>query len=56
MKNKRKKGSGGKREGAGGVRIYGEPTTTIAFRVPASRIQEIKDHVKTKLSNYKQTK
>lgn len=46
---------GGKREGAGRKCIYAEPTTTIAFRVPASRIKEIKDHVKTKLSNYKKT-
>jgi len=50
---KKKKKSGGKREGAGRKNLYAEPTTTIAFRVPASRIQEIKDHVKAKLSNYK---
>jgi len=34
---------GGKRKGSGNKPKYGEPTTTIAFRVPISR----KEHVKT---------
>ena len=41
MKSKTKKG--GSRKGSGAKSKYGEPTTTIAFRVPISRVQHVKD-------------
>jgi len=34
---------GGSRKGSGAKSKYGEPTTTIAFRVPISRVQHVKD-------------
>ncbi len=37
--------------GAGRKQKYGEPTTTIAFRVPLSKVDEIKRIVKTELDN-----
>lgn len=42
-------GSGGKRKGSGSKAKYNEPTTTIAFRVPASKVNELKDMVNAKL-------
>jgi hypothetical protein len=53
MKKMKVEKRGGKRNGAGRKNLYSESTTTIAFRVPESKIEEIKNHVKTKLSNYK---
>lgn len=50
MREKSKKG--GKRIGAGSKPKYKEPTKTIAFRVPQSKIDEIKLIVKTKLSEW----
>lgn len=52
--NIRKKGSGGKRAGAGGKKPqkYGEKTTTIAFRVPMSKKDQIKEYVNKKLSKW----
>lgn len=44
------KKSGGTRKGSGAKPKYNEPTTTIAFRVPVSKVDEIKDIVKAKLS------
>ena len=43
---------GGKREGAGRPKKHGEPTTTIAFRVPVSKVEQVKQAVK-KLINKK---
>jgi len=43
---------GGTRLGSGACRKYSEPTTTIAFRVPESKIHEIKEIVKDKLKEY----
>ena len=34
---------GGARNGAGAKPKYNEPTKTIAFRVPISRVQHVKD-------------
>ena len=34
---------GGSRKGSGAKSRYGEPTTTIAFRVPISRVKHVKD-------------
>jgi len=43
---------GGIRKGAGAKPKYNEPTTTIAFRVPISKVAEIKSLVKSKLIKY----
>ena len=43
------KKSGGYRKGSGAKPKYNEPTTTSAFRVPESKIDELKDIVKAKL-------
>jgi hypothetical protein len=50
MKEKAKRG--GKRIGAGAKPKYKDFTKTISFRVPESKIEEIKDIVKTKLSEW----
>jgi len=42
---------GGQRAGAGRKQKYGEPTKMISFRIPISRIKEIKDKVKQILLN-----
>ena len=47
-KNKR----GGSRKGSGAKPKYNEPTKTIAFRVPESRMDILKDLVKSKLSEW----
>jgi hypothetical protein len=39
---KKKSLQGGKREGAGRKPKYGEPTETIAFRVPVSKVEPVK--------------
>ena len=36
---------GGKRKGAGRKPKYNEPTTTIAFRVPISKVEAVKKSV-----------
>ena len=45
----KKTNRGGRRENAGRKKKYGEPTTTIAFRVPLSIVDEIKEYVKKRL-------
>lgn len=45
----RKKQRGGKRKGAGRKPKYSEPTTTIAFRVPKSKVKQIEVTVKSLL-------
>lgn len=45
MKRK-KENRGGKRPGSGRKPKYNEPTTTIAFRVPVSKVKEVKGIVK----------
>ena len=37
---------GGSRKGSGAKSKYGEPTTTIAFRVPLSKVTYVKSLVK----------
>lgn len=44
-----KKKKGGTRKGSGAKPKYKEPTKTIAFRVPVSKIDEIKQTVKSML-------
>ena len=42
MKKARKKGSGGKRPGAGAKLKFGEPSDTLSIVVPASKKPELK--------------
>jgi hypothetical protein len=44
---------GGSRKGSGAKQKYNEPTKTLAFRVPESKIDEIKELVKSKLELFK---
>jgi len=48
--NKLKKG--GSRKGSGAKLKYGEKTTTNAFRVPVSKVEELKTIVNAKLSEW----
>lgn len=43
---------GGKRKGSGAKPRYNEPTETIAFRVPVSRIEHVKSLLKTLLDGW----
>lgn len=43
---------GGNRLGSGAKPKYNEPTTTIAFRVPVSKVDTIKEMVDIKLSEW----
>ena len=45
---------GGKRERAGAKPKYTEPTKTIAFRVPISKIDEVKEVIKSLLLSFTQ--
>lgn len=53
--NSKKETRGGSRKGAGAKHKYNEPTTTIAFRVPMSKVEEIKKIVKQYLSEFRCT-
>lgn len=44
---------GGKREGSGRKQQWGEPTKTIAFRIPASHEEKIRELVNAYLDNIK---
>ena len=46
---------GGKREGSGQKKKYGEDTVTIAFRVPKSKKDEIKNKVAKIIKTYFKT-
>lgn len=43
---------GGTRQGSGAKPKYNEPTKTIAFRVPVSRIEHVKSLLKTLLDGW----
>ena len=43
---------GGKREGSGAKPKYSEPTKTTAFRIPVSKIEEVKSVVNEMLIGY----
>jgi hypothetical protein len=43
---------GGKRENSGAKPKYAEPTKTTAFRIPISKIEEVKEVVNRMLSGY----
>lgn len=49
--NKEKRG--GKREGAGRKQKYNEETKVVTFRIPLSKVNEIKEIVNDKLKEYK---
>jgi len=49
----KKEKRGGTRKGAGAKPKFGEPTITVAFRVPESKKPEIKTLVELKLNSYK---
>jgi len=51
-KRTKKEKRGGKRPFSGAKPKYGEPTKTIAFRVPESQIEEIKEIVQQKLYQF----
>ena len=52
----KKSNRGGPRKGSGAKPQYSEPTTTIAFRVPVSKVGEVKKTVKKLLAKYKAPK
>ena len=49
----KKEKRGGKRPNSGAKPKYSEPTITIAFRVPISKVNEVKELVKAFLSGLK---
>ena len=51
MKDTRKT-RGGSRKGSGAKPKYGEKTKTIAFRVPMSKIEHVKNTIKTLLDGW----
>lgn len=51
MKSK-KETRGGTRKGAGAKQKFGEPTTTIAFRVPGSKVDEARKFVNSMLEKW----
>ena len=50
---KTKKDWGGARKGSGAKPKYSEKTTTIAFRVPISKVDEVKEIIKNKQTQWK---
>lgn len=44
---------GGARQGSGAKPKYNEKTTTIAFRVPISKVDEVKEIIKNKQTQWK---
>ena len=49
----KKETRGGKRLNAGAKPLYKEPTKTVAFRVPISKIPEVKEKIKDYLNQFK---
>ena len=45
---------GGKRKNAGRKSVFNEPTKTVSFRCPLSKIDELKLYVAAKLSEWSQ--
>ena len=48
----KKETRGGTRSGSGARPKYNEPTTTIAFRCPISKVDELKKIINTKLAKW----
>jgi hypothetical protein len=55
MKPKNIERRGGKRAGAGAKHKYGEPTTTVAFRIPKSHKDSIKKIIRVYLDQVAST-
>lgn len=53
-RNLQNKLRGGKRKGAGRKSPFSEPTKTVSFRCPLSKIEELKLYVTAKLSEWSQ--
>ncbi len=51
---KKKKTQGGKRSNAGRKSAFTEPTKTVSFRCPLSKIDELKLYVNAKLLEWSQ--
>lgn len=49
----KKENRGGTRKGSGAKPKYNEKTTTIAFRVPISKVDEVKEIIKNKQAQWK---
>ena len=54
MAAKKKLKQGGKRKNAGRKSAFNEPTKTVSFRCPLSKIDELKLYVTAKLSEWSQ--
>lgn len=52
LTEKDKNKQGGKRKGAGRSSKFDEPTKTVAFRCPISKVDELKSIVNDKLSEW----
>lgn len=52
MAAKKKLKQGGKRKNAGRKSAFNEPTKTVSFRCPMSKVDELKLIVKSKLSEW----
>lgn len=52
MSTEKKNNRGGKRDGAGPPFKYGEETASIAFRVPISKVEEVRLCVNQLLAQY----
>ncbi len=52
MAKSKKENRGGTRQGSGAKPKYNEPTTTVAFRCPLSKVDKLKTIVKSSLSKW----
>jgi hypothetical protein len=52
MIKKKKETRGGSRHGSGPKPKYSEPTKTVAFRCPVSKVDEVKLIIRSKLIEY----
>lgn len=50
--NVKKKNSGGTRKGSGAKPKYGESTTTFGVRCPVSKVDELQEMIRSKLSEW----
>ena len=49
---KKSKSHGGKRQNSGAKQKYGEPTKTVTFRIPESKIKDVKKLVSDYLKSF----
>ena len=52
MTKHKKKGAGGKREGAGNKSVYGEKTEPYSFRCPVSKLCQMQEIIKEQLKQW----